>query len=97
MLVIILKEILFIIFTIYSGMCRRSPDRFRDFKFFPILKSKSDRYSLLINRRKCRISSVRPDSSDNLSIDNLKRHTLQAGFSRLSSVDLNCVHFWNQG
>jgi hypothetical protein len=28
MLVIILKEILFIIFTIYSGMCRRSPDRF---------------------------------------------------------------------
>ena len=32
-----------------------------------------------------------------LSIDNLKRHTLEAGYSRLRSVDLNCVHFWNQG
>jgi hypothetical protein len=32
-----------------------------------------------------------------LSIENLKSNTLQAGVSRLSSVDLNCVHFWNQG
>ena len=32
-----------------------------------------------------------------LIFDNLKRHTLQAGFSRLPSVDQNCVHFWNLG
>ena len=32
-----------------------------------------------------------------LSIDYLKRHTLEAGYSRLRSVDHNCVHFWNQG
>ena len=32
-----------------------------------------------------------------LIFDNLKRHTLQAGFGRLPSVDLNCVHFWNLG
>ena len=31
------------------------------------------------------------------SIDYLKRHTLEAGYSRLRSVDLNYVHFWNQG
>ena len=70
----------------------------------------------------CRISSVRPDSSEfritfqtelsfqkikknhyfakyyiRLSIDYLKRHTLEAGFGRLPSVDLNNVHFWNLG
>ncbi len=32
-----------------------------------------------------------------LSIDYLKRHTHEAGYSRLRSVDHNCVHFWNQG
>ena len=70
----------------------------------------------------CRISSVRPDSSEfritfqteldfqkikknhyfaknyiRLSIDYLKRHTHEAGYSRLRSVDHNCVLFWNQG
>jgi hypothetical protein len=56
-----------------------------------------NKFQIDLDFQKIKKILISPNKFLRLIIEYLKRNTLQASFSRLSSVVLYCAHFWNQG